>query len=235
MNEFEFLSTSQLDRLVDDELGEHERRELLLALDRESDGWRRLALSFLESQVLRRALQKKDRVVSIPVVLPESVSMPSRRPHGVVALCACGLLMFGIGRWTALPSSDSNLAIHSSPQTYTPRVTSEHMAHNPTAPSVIPVSTSQPQQTMRVELEEGPGQPVQSVDVPVVERGDVAAEDLLDAPLRVSDAVQRALRQAGQRVYEKRQLFEVQFADGRRGLIPVSDVLVENSGWDAFQ
>ncbi len=44
-----------LDRLVDGELPERERRELLLRLEKVPDGWRRCALAFLEAQTWRQA------------------------------------------------------------------------------------------------------------------------------------------------------------------------------------
>src|SRR5574340_373427 len=46
----------RLDQLVDDELGETERRDLLVKLDAEPDGWRRCALAFLEAQAWRRTI-----------------------------------------------------------------------------------------------------------------------------------------------------------------------------------
>lgn len=45
-----------LDRLIDGEITPVQTRELLARLDHEPDGWRRLALGFLEAQVLRREL-----------------------------------------------------------------------------------------------------------------------------------------------------------------------------------
>jgi len=45
-----------LDRLVDGELPDVERRELLLRLDKEPGGWRRCALAFLEAQTWSEAL-----------------------------------------------------------------------------------------------------------------------------------------------------------------------------------
>jgi hypothetical protein len=46
-----------LDRLVDGELPEVERRELLIRFENEPDGWRRCALAFLEAQTWRQALR----------------------------------------------------------------------------------------------------------------------------------------------------------------------------------
>ncbi len=45
-----------IDRLVDGELPEAERRELLLKFEEEPAGWRRCAVAFLEAQVWRQAL-----------------------------------------------------------------------------------------------------------------------------------------------------------------------------------
>jgi hypothetical protein len=44
------------DRLVDGELPDRERRELLVRLEKVPDGWRRCALAFLEAQTWRQAL-----------------------------------------------------------------------------------------------------------------------------------------------------------------------------------
>ncbi len=46
----------QIDRLVDGELNEHERRELIQSFDHDPDGWRRCACAFLESQEFGRAV-----------------------------------------------------------------------------------------------------------------------------------------------------------------------------------
>jgi hypothetical protein len=45
---------TRIDRLVDDELSEEERRQLLGQLDDEPGGWRRCALAFLEAQCWRK-------------------------------------------------------------------------------------------------------------------------------------------------------------------------------------
>ena len=45
------IEQKEIDRLVDGELSETERRELLLRFDARGDSWRRLALAFIEIQV----------------------------------------------------------------------------------------------------------------------------------------------------------------------------------------
>ena len=60
MNEFEPITASQIDCLVDGELAQVERREVLISLDHDPDGWRRLAMAFLESQAIRDSLQSRN-------------------------------------------------------------------------------------------------------------------------------------------------------------------------------
>ena len=66
MNEFEPVSIGQIDRLVDGELSRDERRAVLMALDHERDGWRQLALAFLESQALRESLNGRSKATTAP-------------------------------------------------------------------------------------------------------------------------------------------------------------------------
>ena len=68
------LDPCLIDRLVDGELPEAQRRQLLLRLETETDGWRRCALAFLEAQNWRQALAPLAAsacAVPRPVILPE--------------------------------------------------------------------------------------------------------------------------------------------------------------------
>ena len=51
------IDDATLDRLIDGELSADERRRLLLALERQPDGWRRCALAYVESQSLSSAFK----------------------------------------------------------------------------------------------------------------------------------------------------------------------------------
>lgn len=50
----------EIDRLVDDELSQAERRAIIERLERLPDGWRRCALAFLEAQCWRRAIAPEE-------------------------------------------------------------------------------------------------------------------------------------------------------------------------------
>lgn len=257
MNEFEPISASQLDRLVDGELSSGDRRAVLLALDRESDGWRRLAIAFLESQAMRESFSRTKAAAapaptSLPLVARTAIASgnPLTAQTGVSAnqpahwrswgpLALCGLLMFGLGRLTlpgaSIPVSSVS-AVDSSTQTYSQPAEAPSTKHS-TDPLLAAnaADSAVQQQTLRLELGDDSGGPSQLVDVPVVEAGRIAPEDLLQAPSVIPDSVQRALLRSGRRVYEQRQVYEVTLEDGRRGIVPVSEVLVENAGWDVYQ
>ena len=63
MNQLESKSRgpdpAALDRLVDGELPDTQRRELLTSLEQQPDGWRQCALAFLEAQSWGEALEKR--------------------------------------------------------------------------------------------------------------------------------------------------------------------------------
>lgn len=102
---------SDLDRLVDGELSERARRELLAQLDRGSDGWRRLALSFLESQCWQetaRGFAEPDSAEAPPASTGRpSLSSSLSRPRGdgtarswmtaPLAMAASFLVAFALG------------------------------------------------------------------------------------------------------------------------------------------
>jgi hypothetical protein len=92
-----------IDRLVDGELPDSERRELLQSFENQPDGWRRCALAFLEAQVWRQALSLE--------AAPAAVSLAARpigrhprsrlwRPVArITALAASLAAAFALG-WT---------------------------------------------------------------------------------------------------------------------------------------
>ncbi len=106
-NEFRRVSPalgSQIDRLVDGELPEIERVDLLRRLETETDGWRLCALAFLEAQSWREAMQplaaEATKIPLSAVEKPSSSRHRRRVPIGFIAMAAALLLMFGLG-WLA--------------------------------------------------------------------------------------------------------------------------------------
>src|SRR5262245_26067234 len=96
----------QLDRLVDGELSEPERRELLSRFDREPDGWRRLALAFLEAQSWQESARDRDAADSKSPVMLKPTAPPSfharqksklSRLGAPLAMAASFLVAFTLG------------------------------------------------------------------------------------------------------------------------------------------
>ncbi len=235
MNEFEETTAKQLDRFVDGELSDSECRELLLAADREPDGWRRLALAFVESQTLRCELTALMRPLPSESVRTTNRSTTiAARNSGLraAALVACSLFAFGLGRWSS--SAEEGVARIPNLPASGPRT----FANDPKEGIDVVDASMQPvetRQTLRLVLDDLLGGPPQAVDVAVLDDSPNDPRELLTGPPVISPEIQRALLRAGRRVHEERQLFEVQLSDGRRGVVPVSNVLVENAGLDVFQ
>ncbi|HEY4260180.1 MAG TPA: hypothetical protein VGM98_08470 [Schlesneria sp.] len=239
MNEFEPVSSSQIERLVDGELSREERRAVLMALDHERDGWRQVALAFLESQALRESLKSRSKLSVTASPMPAMTAQSAQRAgwglSSVAAIAATAALVFGLGR---MSNSDTQQASHvlpssSAPTTYQPSVPTGvkdgEVLISDTGSSV------RQQQTLRLELGDGRGGPTQAVEVPMVENPDLQPEDLLAGPPVIPDSVQRALLRSGRKVYEQRQLYEVTLEDGRQGILPVSNVFVQSAGPDVYQ
>lgn len=68
----------QIDRLVDGELPDSQRRELLMQFESQGDGWRRCALAFLEAQTCQEALSPGYRRAYAD---PTRFTAPQQSPH----------------------------------------------------------------------------------------------------------------------------------------------------------
>jgi len=95
------MDTCQIDRLVDGELSDTERRALLLRLESEPDGWRRCALAFLEAQCLRETFAAPAICEVRPVATPRdarpSYSRRWRHAASLSALAASIVAAFAAG------------------------------------------------------------------------------------------------------------------------------------------
>src|SRR5690349_16591155 len=99
-DEFLMPEDSQLlDRLVDGELNDAERRDLLLRLERTPDGWRRCALAFLEGQAWRSESKAMVHGPDVAVRPAPAHSIPRSwkggLPWSTFALAACLLIVLG--------------------------------------------------------------------------------------------------------------------------------------------
>jgi hypothetical protein len=131
-----------IDRLVDGELPESDRRALLDLLDAEPDGtgWRRCALAFLEAQSWREALKPVAERSAMPVA--GAVPNASRRrplPHSSLAVAAGIVAAFGLG-WLSRggfgdgPTTRPVPLVRSNPAPREPLVKSAGTAETPADP-----------------------------------------------------------------------------------------------------
>lgn len=104
------LNEGLLDQLVDGELSEAQRREAIQQVQTHPDGWRRLALAFLESQAWRQEMPplvgEISRAVEYPMVpnqqpsvRPDSTRRFSALAWQILALAGGILLAFLGGYW----------------------------------------------------------------------------------------------------------------------------------------
>ena len=90
------MNASQIDSLIDGELSPEARRELLARLDESPDGWRRLALAFLEAQAWRESFAEAAREAPLP--MPIAAIRPKRlRMAPWMARAAVVLAAFAMG------------------------------------------------------------------------------------------------------------------------------------------
>jgi hypothetical protein len=107
------IEDRRLERLVDGELPDAERRQLLLLLDTEPDGWRRCALAFLENQTWRatfRPLATPASTAVAPALAPPALhrTPAHRRLVTRLAALAAGLAAaFALG-WAVHGSAGLN-------------------------------------------------------------------------------------------------------------------------------
>ena len=84
---------SRFDRLVDGELNDTERHQLLASLDDEPGGWRSCALAFLEAQAWRGTMRDVQRCEGAVtgnddgLGAPESQLLKSAKPTTSVSYC----------------------------------------------------------------------------------------------------------------------------------------------------
>ncbi|MDZ7618402.1 MAG: hypothetical protein U1E05_15460 [Patescibacteria group bacterium] len=231
-----------LDRLVDDELPESDRGDLLRRLESEPGGWRRCALAFLEAQSWRKelsAMAGERSWMPEPTPVPKA-SRPPRRTTGklaaqagtVLAMAASFVVALWLGRAvldlrnTFRPSGPGPAEIASS----VPAIAAPESIEPAAQPAQRPVSPSGPWQMVTLSADGPNGQSRQSFDLPACERQRLDSnwtENL--APALPRDVLE-SLERTGYRVRQHRELMPIEMMDGRRLVVPVEAVEVEYAG-----
>jgi anti-sigma factor RsiW len=234
------ISDDQLDRLVDGELSEPQRREVLSGLDREPEAWRRCALAFLEGQSLRAAMRSMLSTASDQALSSRPTPSSARRPawlarHATLLATAASFtlaLVVSSIVWPILLSSQgttSPLAQVVSNGQPAPAGT------NLAATAQQTVRPNSPWRLVTVSVPDGPQGKPEPIQLPVVEEDAANSAWLRQLPQALPPQVLQALQQSGRRVQQSRQLLPFPLEDGRRLVVPVDQVEIHYVGNREYQ
>jgi hypothetical protein len=225
MNEKDEL---RLQRLIDGEMGDWERRAFLAGLDDEPDGWRLVALAFLEDQALRGALAS-----DVPAATPSGPgrALPWFRP---LALAAGLLLTLGLGLalgrlWPGTP----RLAEFDTARLQSPGCAP---SEDPGAPIPVPPGEGWegdflPAGAIAYELTiERKGDTFEIRTVPVWGSDNPDLSSMPGPEDELPEALRSALAGSGYRLESDTQYWPVQSDDGRQVVVPVQTVAVAPHG-----
>jgi surface antigen len=214
-----------LDRLVDGELTELERQELLSALDDEPAGWRRCALAFLESQFWGNDLKTFRDQPLTPVTPARSHTHLWRQWPVALAMAASLAIAFFIG--LALQGQfggDSNtqqLAQDGNRST----MDAQQLAH-----ATAKDATKQNWTTIQLTNDDG-----SVFDVKAFDAANGNLGWLFDATSAVPADVLQQLQQRGHSIQRETELWPVQLKDGRRLIVPIEQVQVHYVSHESYQ
>ena len=246
MKEFSELAPSAaewprwIDRLVDGELGQHEQRQLLVALEAEPDGWRRCALAFVEAQSWGHALRvmsdrseqaAEDRHASSSRLTSVSRIGVRRAPHWFV-MAACVLLAFALGAgardwWRGQDQREQMANRPAKPVANEQFLANAALNGQPVNEQVNPT----PWQALKVTIPSADGQAEQTLEVPLVEGNEQKLQSLLaDQSPVLPAATRQMLETSGNEVLEHRTYYPVKLEDGRHAVLPMDYVEVRSTG-----
>jgi hypothetical protein len=249
---------SRFDLLVDDELSEEERRDLLMSLEREPGGWRRCALAFLEAQSWKQALgdinermgstfspTAIDNQEARQVISP--ANQPSNKPAHrawllehfgtLAAMAASFFLALYLGTrlqeaWHGGAVDEPGLTIvadKQNPEKSIPQADNEQSLMAQSEPSADAVSG--PWQTVTLSLPAGPEGDRQSIDLPVTEQTNIDESWLQSLSLSAfPPELIQALQQNGYQLRQQQAILPLQMNDGRQLVVPVDQLEVQYVG-----
>jgi hypothetical protein len=226
------MNNIPFDRLVDGELSEEERRDLLAGLDNEPGGWRRCALAFLEAQCWKQTFcgwagkaEQEQTPAAQPTVQYKKKPSPWVGRLGTVAAVAASFVAaLWIGSafrdWSGRPGGN---AVQNVPGV-------EAVAGNNGPSQTLPLRpepAANPWQVVTVSPSNGPGG--HSINLPARE-DDRVDEQWSNTPSAIPSDVMQALARTGHQVKQQRELVPVSLQDGRQMVMPVDQVDVHYVG-----
>lgn len=240
------VDQQRLDKLVDGELPERERHELLTSFDSHPEAWRRCALAFLEAQCWSKEFDSfaggPDRETA---VAPQSKpKQPGRTPKSrarklpgrtatALAMAASFLLALWMGwsiqdavRLSTVPVPGPSDLAQVSP---VPEVV-DPVAPPEWGPLQRPSSPSSPWQMVTLSANGPDGQHAGTFELPACEQQRLDSRWPNSLPPALPSDVMESLERLGYRVRQQRELLPIEMQDGRRLIVPVEEVQVEYVG-----
>jgi hypothetical protein len=233
------LNDLDLDLLVDGELDEQRRGELLARLENVPGGWRRCALAFLEAQSWTadlRAIRQESQAAAQASRRGWQVRRGPSRLTSVLAMAASFLIALGLGAYFrgfwSRPGTTADLTQIAGSL---PAVRQSGAAVPPASADTAGPVSPEVWQTVALPVADGAGGTTESMPLParVVDHFDPQWLDSL--PPAMPREVISALRASGHEVQQQRQLVPLPLQDGRRLVVPVDQVEVRCVGNSAYQ
>ena len=229
------ITDDQLDRLVDGELSEPERREVLSGLDKEPEGWRRCALAFLVAQSWCDAMGAMLR--EAPETVRSSISATRhpawlRRHETLLAMAASfavALVVSSVVRPMFFPSAGPAL-----PPTQLAAVgQNQEPPMQQLGGAAAPSAT--PWRMVTVSVPDGLHGAREPIQLPAMEQDHWNGDWLGNLPQALPPAMLQALQQSGRRVQQSRELLPIPLEDGRRLVVPVDQIDIHYVGNRGYQ
>jgi hypothetical protein len=231
------IDQSLLDRMVDGQLREPERNMLLEELDQTPDGWRCLALAYVEAGTW--AADFRDFVgpeqghlaaAVAPVSRPARSGRPIARWAMVVGLLVAVASGFALrGLWTISPASD-----HANDTAQSRSVTEDPLVGSP-SPSKLKTVTPTRQETVTLLVNAGASDALERIEIPLLDAADVE-EDWFHASQRaIPQQLLEEFQQQGRQVRTGRTFHQLTLGDGRRIVVPIDSIEVQSMDQNQFQ
>ncbi len=207
-----------LDRLVDGELPETERRQLLKSLDKRPDGWRRCALAFLKAQSWCDELGQLARTKAVKPAPARQANPESRWSAGVqwLAIAATVLVAFGLG-W---------LQHGTGLQTVSTTTGGNASLANVGAPFAVPPHSAKRSDALTLYVRDNTGH-MNPVNVPLVDAGTLDRELGVQFKTGLPDSLRTELQDHGYTVQSKRRYAPLWLENGRPMIVPVEDTKIQ--------
>ena len=227
-----------IDRLVDNELTDAERRELLLSFDADPLAWRQCALAFLEAQ------SWKSEMTDLAAESERGHELIwSKTTHGswnpilgkIFSLAAVALITVGLtllvrdrfvptapGQARGNEIAQQDREVEDSPSR---QLAQDSKREGAARESQGATPEDAEREALTLLVEDSPSAPPRTVRVPLIDHrpffDDSAANDM--TPL-IPEQVRSLLERMGRRVENRRRYAPIDLDDGSRVLLPVDDV-----------